>query len=386
MAPKPNDHRIALFINLGTAYGRDVLRGVGDLTARGCRCRFLIDPQDPTAVLDEIELRGCDGLIAQITSDLHAERLSALAIPVVNTTDHDAAQHLPTVAPDIRDVGRVAAEHLAERGLRRFAYVPHVPATRVDASCQRGFADRLARDGLTCRVYRPQVRAHDPPEAQINDLSRWLVALPKPCGILAADHQRGRAVLEAADRAPVSVPNEVAVVGVGGDELLNRITWPHLSTVKLPSRKIGFEAAALLVNLIQGDPPPHQPIRLPAMHVNVMMSSDVTAISDEDVAAVVRFIRDNAHRPIQVSDLLEAVPISRRSLERRFQAALGRTPQQEIQRVRIETAQRLLVETDQAVPAVARRSGFSSADRLAAVFRQHLGLTPSAFRNRYKTR
>ncbi len=74
--------------------------------------------------------------------------------------------------------------------------------------------------------------------------------------------------------------------------------------------------------------------------------------------------------------------MARRGLERRFRKVLGRSMLQEIQRVRIERAKHLLVETDLPMRTVASRSGFSTQQRLAAVFRQMTGEPPTVYRQR----
>ena len=115
-------------------------------------------------------------------------------------------------------------------------------------------------------------------------------------------------------------------------------------------------------------------------------SSDVLAIEDEDVVAAVRFIRAQAQRPIGVSDVLEAVTVSRRSLERRFRAALGRGLGEEIRRVRLGKAKSLLSGTEIPIGQVATNSGFSEAKHLSTVFRQETGFTPTEFRRQSRAR
>jgi transcriptional regulator GlxA family with amidase domain len=71
---------------------------------------------------------------------------------------------------------------------------------------------------------------------------------------------------------------------------------------------------------------------------------------------------------------------SRRTLERRFLAALGHSPAGHIRLVRIELARGLLRDTGLPVEDVAVRCGFTSATRLGEVFRRHVGMTPSRYR------
>ena len=115
-------------------------------------------------------------------------------------------------------------------------------------------------------------------------------------------------------------------------------------------------------------------------------SSDVLAIDDAEVVAALRFIRQHAHESIQVKDVLDEVPVSRRTLERRVRAALGRGVWEEIRRAHLERGKSLLAETDMPMSEVARHAGFSDQRQLSVVFRQETGLTPTAYRRQFRAR
>jgi LacI family transcriptional regulator len=102
------------------------------------------------------------------------------------------------------------------------------------------------------------------------------------------------------------------------------------------------------------------------------------------VAQAMDFIRNQVHEGISVDDVLRVVPLSRRALEMRFRSALGRSPAEEIRRVRIERAKRLLVETDAGMAGVARASGFSSANQLCETFRREAGVSPTQYRRQFR--
>jgi len=98
------------------------------------------------------------------------------------------------------------------------------------------------------------------------------------------------------------------------------------------------------------------------------------------------FIREHATGGIRVDDILEVVPTSRRRLERLFKSLLGRSPADEIRRVRIERARHLLSSTELPVPRVAEASGFATGEYLATVFKQATGMTPLKFRAATRSR
>jgi len=106
----------------------------------------------------------------------------------------------------------------------------------------------------------------------------------------------------------------------------------------------------------------------------------VLAIDDADVAYALRFIRENACRGINVSDVLSQVPLSRRALESRFRKTTGRTPHEEITRLRINRVKQLLCETNLTLTEIAARTGFRHDEYLSVAFKKIVGVPPSKFR------
>ena len=192
---------------------------------------------------------------------------------------------------------------------------------------------------------------------------------------------RARHVLDACRRAGLAVPDEVAVVGVDNDTFLGDLTDPPLSSVAPDTRRTGYEAAALLDRLMSGrERQRGQAIFVEPLGVVTRRSTDVLALGDADVSAAVRFIREHACDGIAVKDVLEQVPLSRRVLEGRFRKLLGRTPHDEIARIRLERVRQLLRETRLPLSDIAARSGFRTAEYLATAFRREFGTSPDAYR------
>ena len=119
--------------------------------------------------------------------------------------------------------------------------------------------------------------------------------------------------------------------------------------------------------------------------VQTRQSTDVTAIDDPDVAAALRFIRQHACDGIQVRDVVQEAPLSRRVLEARFKRRVGRTPHEEITRVRMLRIQALLAETDLPLAAIAQRTGFNYVEYMNEAFKKQTGCTPGQFRKQAHT-
>ncbi len=282
-------------------------------------------------------------------------------------------------------IGRLAARHLTERGFHHLAFVGE---NKSDWSAAR--AEGFQRYAKTELAHHPTATFHrlDLTRAStewcpaVGELVGWLRRLPRPVGILACRDLRAREVAQACRMARLRIPEDVAIVGVDNDDLLCELTDPPLSSISVPWDQIGYHMGAQLHALLRGHRRPEQlPVVVPS-GIQVRRSSDIYAVGDEAVARACRHLRDPAHAPLAVEELARMAGVSRRSLERRFRRALGRSPHAEIQRLRLERSQQMLQETALSLAAIAERSGWSSVQRFMAVFKARMGQTPGQFRNK----
>ena len=93
-----------------------------------------------------------------------------------------------------------------------------------------------------------------------------------------------------------------------------------------------------------------------------------------------RFIWEHFHEPIRVKDLLNVAGMSRRGLHKAFMENIGRTPGQELQRLRMEKAKRLLADSDHKIEVLASMCGYQSANTFSVAFKNVTGMTLSRFR------
>lgn len=377
--------RIGLVFGYGLSYYRDIVRGVRAYAESRSHWSFTPIATEPEA-LGDLGPLDLDGLIAHVFTRELGEALLRLGRPVVNVSGVLPDLKIPRVMADHEQVGRLAAGHFLDRGLRHygfFGYTDHAFSKGREAGFRRG----IERAGFRVSSYLSDDPLHPEPTGLWrwdDGLQRWLIGLRRPVGVLASHDIQGVQLSEACRRAGLRVPDEVALLGVDDDDLFCELARPSLSSVALPGERIGYEAARMLEALLSGPRrrTSNRPILLPSPGVVTRQSSDVLAIADEDVAAAVRFIRAHAHGPIGVADVLGAVAVSRRSLERRFRAALGRGLGEEIRRVRLEKARGLLSGTEMPIAQVATNSGFSETKHLSTVFRREAGVTPTEFRRR----
>jgi LacI family transcriptional regulator len=144
---------------------------------------------------------------------------------------------------------------------------------------------------------------------------------------------------------------------------------------------LGYRGAALLDELMQRKRSLKQPVRVPAAGLIARKSSDLMAVTHKGVGRSVRFIIEHCHEPISVKDLVSVAAMSRRGLHKAFIEHLGRTPGEELHRVRIERARTLLAESDHKMEVLARMCGYQSANSFCVTFKQATGMSPKAYRD-----
>jgi LacI family transcriptional regulator len=376
-------YRIALLIETSTSWGVRLIRGIGQFAQE--RGDWLIHVE-PRGRYERSRIpagwKG-DGIIARINQESLAREIVAAAIPAVNVSwfTFDGPNICRTSASE-RESGDLAADYFLSLGLRRFAYCGPLRRPGYEDQFAAAYSERLAAAGYPCEVY-PALKGDQrtiPWDEQLNSLVGWLKELPRPTGLLCWSAWRGRQVTEACQYAGIRVPDEVAVLGGEHDDLMAMISTPPLSTIEQPAERIGYEAAALLQKMMQGEEPPSKAVMFSPTRVVVRQSTDILAVEDDVVRKALRVIHQQACSGVNVSDIVSQLMIARRALEQRFVQHLGRTPAVEIRRVRIEAAKKLLVETDQNMAQIARATGFGEQDLFSRTFRRNTGMTPTEFR------
>lgn len=378
--------RVALLIETSNAYARGLLEGVAQhLHEQAMWSVFL--PERGRGDPAPRWLRGWhgDGIIARAESASVARAVMASGLPAVDLSAAGLLRGVPWVHSDVRAEAEAGFAHLWERGYRRLGFCG---ATEYRwAEWQRERFVGLAREaGCECSEFvRPLVSSSATGLASgQRALARWLRQLRKPVGIFACFDVRGQQLLDACRSAGIRVPDDIAVVGVDNDPLRCGLSDPPLSSVVPDTHRVGYLAAQLLRQMMAGKAVPAEPHLVPPLGVVARRSSDALAIDDPDVSAAVRYIREHACEPINVKQVLEEVPLSRRVLESRFRNLLGRTPHEELLRCRIERARQLLMETELPVKAVAERVGVGNPEYLSVLFRRLTGCTPVAFRKQHR--
>lgn len=379
---------VLLMVETSIAYGRGILRGINRWQQTHRRWSMYLEQHElaapPPGWLSR--WRG-DGVLCRVTTPHVAAILRATGLPVVDLNDLHEDLGFVHLWSDHRKLGRVAADHLLERGFRRLAFCGFSDQTWSRLR-REGFTARAAEAGLQVAVHESDWFGPAAPawEESQEMLRRWLSGFPPPVGVMACNDLRGQHVLDAARRADLAIPEQVAVIGVDDDALLCELCDPPLSSVRPAPEEIGYRAAELLDGMMAGSRrgrrPPAREILMPPLGVTTRQSTDILAVADPIVAAVLRLIRERGCDGLTMREIVATSGVSRSSLERRFRDVVGHTPQAEIRSVQMKRIKELLTETDLPLERIADLVGFSQASYLSHAFKRETGETARDYRRR----
>jgi LacI family transcriptional regulator len=378
---------VALIIETSSVYGREVLSGIVRYMRINEPWSVFLEQRDleldPPAWLHN--WKG-DGIITRITRPDFVSAIRQTGVPLVQLTDRNEDSDLPGVRSDDAAIGEMAAQHFIQRGFTNFGFCGFSGEAWSERR-QAAFIETVrAKVGAQCKVYNshwvgPEALSWEDDQQQ---LGQWLSTMTPPVAVMACSDIRGTQLMDACSRVDLAVPEQVAVIGVDNDELLCSISSPSMSSVIPNAEEVGYQGAEMLSRLMKGEKltssyPPIPPLGIASRH-----STDSVAIEDTNIAAALRFMRENACRGVTVDEVIENTAISRSTLERQVRKYLGRTPQEELRHVQIKRVRELLLTTDLPADKIAGLCGFAYPEYMHVVFKRLMNTTPGEFRRQFK--
>jgi LacI family transcriptional regulator len=366
---------VAVCIDTRDGAGRKRLYGAAQYGRQHGWLTMLVRYGGRQAAQEVLRLRP-DGILAFFADRWLLDAARNLNVPLVDTAcGENEVPFLVTLNSDT--VGRLAAEHLLSLGLDCFGYCG-VRGMTASEDRRASLARHLGARGHSLQAFSQRVAEG---ESQIAPLMNWLSGLPRPVGVLTFNDALGERVLTACRWAGLSVPEQVAVIGVGDDELMCEVSWPPLSSIRFATSRLGYEGADMLARAMAGMSIGERVHTVEPTDVIVRASTDTLATGDPLVRAAVRFIREHAGEPIGVQHVATGLDVSRRTLDRRFLARLGRTVHDELASARMRVARRLLSEESRSVAEIAAACGYSTAASFSRAFQHYVGCWPTDYRN-----
>lgn len=324
---------------------------------------------------ETIDTSSVDGLIGYFYSRQCCDILSKAGIPTVSLATRYQDQPFPRVACDEELVGRMGAEHLLSCGFIHFGFFDLFGGWTGKLRLA-GFKDVIEnRAGRSCHTFGKNDKTSDLAGA----IGAWLDGLPKPIAIMGMDDFCGHKLIHQAISKGLRVPEDVAVLGVNNASWLTELAPVPMSSIEMNIKEIGYQAAKMLDAMFAGNlaQTTHW---IPPVGVVIRRSTDVMISGDPIISKALTFIREHCHEGISVEDVVNALHVSRRTLEVHLKRMTGQTPQTAIFRAQINRAKKMLVETGDKIWKIAHECGFDSETRFFIVFKRETGMTPSQYR------
>ncbi|MHC4301023.1 MAG: XylR family transcriptional regulator [Planctomycetota bacterium] len=369
--------KVILLLESSREYGRQLQLGITRYSYFNGPWTFYREPGGRDRTLPRLRDWGANGIIAHAKDAATARWIMDTGIPAI--VKGSKVEGCPLLDADNRAIGIMGAEHLIDRGFQRFAYCGY-DDLYWSVERARAFAERIEQETFDVFLYKqPRARKKRSWDVELARIAQWLKSLPTPVGLMTCVDERSQHVLHACKMAGLDVPSEVAIVGVDNDELTCCLANPQLSSIALAAQRAGYETAGLLDRLMAGERVDNPVVTTQATHVVTRQSTDVLAMDDRTVAKALSHATD----PIQVTDVVNAIPLSRRALQKRFQTALGRTILDEIRHTRVDKVAQMLTGTNLSIAQIALACGYPGIDHISRSFGNIKHMSPLAYRKRY---
>jgi LacI family transcriptional regulator len=326
-----------------------------------------------------------DGVLAWLAGNEElCEFVVSLKKPTVDFSLRRANLPFAHVAQDHLECARMAAEHFLRRGFKNFVFYSDSENWTFEER-GAGFVNVLKEQGYDCTWLKWHGhKSYRKGRGEWGERRAWLAGklrqAEKPLAVFTANGTLAVEVLEICEASGLSVPRDVALIGIEDDLLLPQSTQRPITAVEPNFEELGYQGAACLDRLMRGGAIPENPIRVQPSRVIARQSTEIMAVRHEGLAKALRFIADHFGESIDIDHVARSVSMSRRGLHQAFIDNLHRTPGEHLRSTRIEHARRLLSETDSKVESVAHASGYPSVNSFFIAFKQACGMPPAEFR------
>jgi LacI family transcriptional regulator len=318
-----------------------------------------------------------DGIIGFVGDEV-IPKLRTIDIPIVCVNSIRDLCEFVRVRSDGRAVGALAASYLLDLGYEEFAYATDVPSHYYSQMRWDGYRNALEKAGFPARAIQLPECASESSGVGFSQLN----GLPSGCAVYCVTDSCARSVLTYCEGFDISVPQQLAVLGTDNDPFFCEGGRTLLSSIDVNHRKIGYQAADTINRILDGEPLPADAVLIPPAKVVTRFSTDpVNSATHPLVVKALKTIQQRAHDPdFNTEELAAICGVSSRTIGRLFEQHRLRSPYQFLLNVRVSTAQRLLQESELTADEIAFRCGFTDYSSFYRIFKNHLGISPSAFR------
>ena len=276
-----------------------------------------------------------------------------------------------------KEIGARAARELALLGqFRSFAYIAFSQSIRWSMRRESGFRLNVPKD---IPFFRFNAQGHMRSSDNLRD---WISQLPKPTAIMASYDALGTQAIECCNALRIPVPEQVAIIGVDNETTICDSTSPALTSIESDMCSAGQRAVDELERLMRARKKPRaKNIVLNQLRLIKRGSTAPIAPSASLVDRCLSYVKREAPNIRSVLEVADSLGVSRRLLEMRVKASIGKTVHELIVERRLKLAESLLRETDYSIDLISEKCGYGRSARLKYIFKGKHGLTMSEWRN-----
>jgi len=326
-----------------------------------------------------------DGIIMLEPNKQEEKELANLGIPIIATGRKEVgySSFANLIIVDNVAIGRLAAKHLIECGFNFFAFCGKNQIWSQERCA--GFVQTIEEAGYKVQIYKhPRSAKNRLWKSEQFIMSDWLKSLAKPTGLMACADHRSLEVVEACKIAEISIPIDIAIIGVDNDDLFCNLPLQSLSSVAFSTEQAGYAAAELMDKMLNGKAKMvGQTVTAHPTHVVRRQSTDTLAIEDKEIAEAIHYIRENPRKLLQVEDVAKAVNISKRRMQNKFRDLIGHSVYDEIKNTRTEYIAQLLRDTNMSITQIAITMGYPGPEHISRLFQKVKGMTASQYRKQF---
>ena len=339
----------------------------------GCRQR----PSDIVREADPLAVCFYDpaGALEKDISEIGGTLPTVLFCPP-DTSRRTSRKSVMVITRDQTAIGRLAAHELLRLGRDHFAVLGWRENAKWSDARSRAFVDAIESVGGT--VAKIDWRPADDPVRDEQSLMRALLGLVRPCALFAVNDETAALAVNAAAKAGIAVPGELAVLGV--DNLVDVCESCATSISSIEPDYIGAGALAIR-SILQARS---------GMRTQVRVFSDAGVVRrassrperplPKPLDDILEFIRLHAAEGIGARDVLRAYARHRRAIEQSFRKFVGHAITDEIQSVRIDLAKRLLRNPTLSIAQIGALVGYVSKNQLERIFKAATGVSLRVWR------
>ena len=371
--------QVALLIDLDNPRAWKIARGVIQVANKNQWLLYgygsMLQP------LGELESWQGDGIIALIKSQEDMDRVLILGLPTVDVAGAIFHRNVARVLNDDRAIGSAAGNHLLLGSFQSYAYCG-IKGLEWAERREKGFSQSIAPYKVEKRYY--ESLGFWESAASSEELKAWLRSLPSGSALLCCHDAAACKVSRACTQLGIAIPQQLAIMGIDSDEVLCELSHPTLSSIPLNVQELGVQAALMLEKLWAGESP--QELLLSPLALELRQSTNIVHCQDSDMEIAMMHIRRHSCSGLNVSELLDHLQLSRRSLEQRFKKAFSQSPLQAITQVKIDKAKELLWDHRLASQDIANQCGYQTMGCFYTAFKRATGCAPLEYRDRLHQR